>query len=87
MADDRAPRMPNRDYFECMERAASAQSAAEVARVRSEVMRQWAGDPRAEDLSEALYAHQLRFTGGGAAHAIASSGVSETTRAQTGPGR
>jgi hypothetical protein len=87
MADDRAPRMPDQDYFECMERAAGARSAAEVARVRSEVMGRWAGDPRADDLSEALYAHQLRFSGGGTAHAIASSGVSEGTREQARPGR
>jgi hypothetical protein len=87
MADDRAPRMPNRDYFECMERAAGARSAAEVAQLRLEMMRRWAGDPRADDLSEALYAHQLRFSGGGAAHAIASSGVSEATREQMRPGR
>jgi hypothetical protein len=80
MMDDRAARMPNQEYFEFMERAASARSAAEVARVRDEVRRRWAGDPRADDLSEALYAHQLRFSGGSAAHAIASSGVSEMTR-------
>jgi hypothetical protein len=87
MADDRAPRMPDQDYFECMERAAGARSAAEVARVRSEVMGRWAGDPRADDLSEALYHHQLRFSGGRVEHAIASSGVSEVTREQTRPGR
>ena len=80
MTDDRAARMPNQDYFECIERAAGARSAAEVARVRLEVMRRWAGDPRADDLSEALYAHQLRFSGGGVAQAVASSGVSEATR-------
>jgi hypothetical protein len=80
MANDRAARMPNRVYIECMERAAGARSAAEVARVRAWVRRRWAGDPRADDLAEALYVHQLCLSGGGVAHAIASSGVSEATQ-------
>jgi hypothetical protein len=63
MADDHAPRMSNLDYYRCLDTAASATSADDIRRLRDEVIRRWRGDPRADDLTEALYAHQLRFFG------------------------
>ena len=61
MADDHAPRMSNQEYFRCLDQAARATRAEEVQGLRTEVMRRWRGDPRADDLVEALYAHQERL--------------------------
>ncbi len=61
MADDHAPRMSNQDYFRCLDQAATATRAEQVQGLRTEVMRRWRGDPRADDLVEALYAHQERL--------------------------
>ena len=61
MADDHAPRMSNHEYFRCLDQAATATRAEQVQGLRTEVMRRWRGDPRADDLVEALYAHQERL--------------------------
>ncbi|MEJ7809441.1 MAG: hypothetical protein WKG32_03400 [Gemmatimonadaceae bacterium] len=61
MAIDHAPRMSNEEYFRCLETAANASSAEEVRQLRAEVIRRWRGDPRADDLTEALHAHQTRY--------------------------
>ena len=61
MADDHAPGMTSREYFTCLERAADAASAAEVRRLRAEVLARWRGDPRADDRAEALHTHQERL--------------------------
>lgn len=63
MVNEHAPRMSNEEYFRCLETAANARSADEVRRIRSEVSRKYHGDPRADDLCEALYAHATRFEG------------------------
>ena len=62
MSDDRAPRITTREYYRCLERAAEASSAEEIRQLRDEVMRHWRGDPRADDLTEALYAHLVRVS-------------------------
>jgi hypothetical protein len=59
--DERTPRMSTQDYFACLDRAARARGPAEVRQLRLEVMRRWRGDPRADDLVEALYAHLERL--------------------------
>ena len=73
MASDRAPhpahtaqeaRMSNEEYFRCLERGASARTPEEAAGVRQEVRLRWRGDPRADDLAEALYAHEERLSRG-----------------------
>ncbi|HET7585315.1 MAG TPA: hypothetical protein VFK13_10425 [Gemmatimonadaceae bacterium] len=61
MSDDRAPRMSNEEYYRCLERATEARRPEEIHALRSEVVRRWRGDPRADDLTEALYAHQERL--------------------------
>ena len=88
MADERAQpaaretnvsRMSNEDYFRSLDAGALARTPEEVARIRAEVARRWRGDPRADDLTEALYAHEERLaraTRGG----IAEQGRSETRR-------
>ena len=62
MSDDRAPRITTREYYRCLERAAEASSAEEIRQLRDEMMRHWRGDPRADDLTEALYAHLVRVS-------------------------
>ena len=64
MSDDRAPRMPSREYTAYLERAADATSAAEVRQLRAEVLARWRGDPQADDFAEALYIHERRLAGG-----------------------
>lgn len=61
MGNDHAARMSTQEYFHWLDRAASATTAEEVHRLRSEVLGRWRDDPRADDLSEALYAHQERL--------------------------
>ena len=61
MASDYAPRMSTQDYDRCLERAAAAARAADVERLRADVMARWRGDPRADDLVETLYVHQERL--------------------------
>ena len=63
MKSDRAPRMSSHEYHECLERAASATRAADVAALRAEVLRRWEGDPRAQDLSELLHEHEVSLGG------------------------
>ncbi|MGH7719816.1 MAG: hypothetical protein ACREON_13360 [Gemmatimonadaceae bacterium] len=53
--------MSNEDYFRCLDQAATADRPEDVQRIRLEVIQRWRGDPRADDLAEALYAHQERL--------------------------
>ena len=62
MANDHAPQMSGQDYLRCLDRAASATTAQDVQRLRADIMEHWRGDPRADDLTEVLYAHQERLT-------------------------
>jgi hypothetical protein len=55
--------MSTHDYFRCIDRAARATAPDEVRELRAEVLRRWHGDPRADDLAEALYAHLERLAG------------------------
>jgi hypothetical protein len=73
--------MSNDDYFRCLETAANARSEEEILRVRAEVLARWRGDPRADDLSEALYAHRERFLTG---DRVSWSGRAESSRAERG---
>ena len=61
MTNDRAPCMSNQDYFQCLDQAATASRADDVHRIRAEVSERWKGDPRADELADALYAHQERL--------------------------
>jgi hypothetical protein len=61
MANDHAQRMSNEEYFRCLDRAANARRPEDVLEIRNEVVRRFRGDPRADDLAEALYAHQERL--------------------------
>ena len=83
MVDDHAPRMSSHDYDRCIESAASASSADEIARLRAEVTRRWGGDPRANDLIEVLYAHETALAGGeiAASYGGVTAGITETRRA------
>ncbi len=63
MPDDRAQRLSNLEYYQYLEQAAAAKSAAQVRGIRTEVIRLYRGDPRADDLAEALYAHAERLDG------------------------
>ena len=85
VSDDRAPRMSNLDYFRFLDRAANATSEAEVERIRAEVMQRWRGDPRADDLTEALYAHKTRFQD--TESYPHQWGIGEETRAERRPSR
>ncbi|HJU64868.1 MAG TPA: hypothetical protein VJ596_04290 [Gemmatimonadaceae bacterium] len=53
--------MSNEEYFRCLDRAANARKPEDVLEIRNEVVRRFRGDPRADDLAEALYAHQERL--------------------------
>jgi hypothetical protein len=55
--------MSTHEYFRCIDRAARATAPQEVRELRAEVLRRWQGDPRADDLAEALYAHLERLAG------------------------
>ncbi len=68
MASDYAPRMSIQEYDRCLDRAAAAARAADVERLRADVMARWRGDPRAEDLVETLYVHQERLAAGENTH-------------------
>ncbi len=61
MANDHAPQMSNQEYFHCLDEAATASRADDVHRIRTEVIQRWKGDPRADELADALYAHQERL--------------------------
>ncbi|MDQ3696750.1 MAG: hypothetical protein M3373_01815 [Gemmatimonadota bacterium] len=54
--------MSSQEYFDCIDRAARAARPDEIERLRAEVVGRWHGDPRADDLAEALYAHQERLS-------------------------
>ena len=80
MLDDHAPRMSSQDYDRCIDCAANARTAEEIARLRAEVVRRWGGDPRANDLIEALYAHEFAMAGGDVG--VLTAGVAELTRVE-----
>ncbi|MDQ6827431.1 MAG: hypothetical protein M3081_01020 [Gemmatimonadota bacterium] len=61
MQSDYAPRMTNESYFNYLERGASSNQPEEVRALRREVIALWHGDARADDLAEALYAHEIRL--------------------------
>ncbi len=61
MATEDASGLNLREYFTYLDRAARATSAAEVERLRTQVLERWPGEPWAEDLMEALYAHRERL--------------------------
>ena len=54
MASDSEPSMQQHDFVRCVAQAAAARTAEEVERLSAEVLRRWAGDPRADDLTLAL---------------------------------
>jgi hypothetical protein len=80
MVDDHAPRMSSHDYDRCIDSAADARTAEEIARLRAEVLRRWGGDPRANDLIEVLYAHEFALAGGDVG--VLTAGVAELTRVE-----
>jgi hypothetical protein len=82
MVDDHAPRMSSHGYDRCIESAASASSADEIASLRAEVTRRWGGDPRANDLIEVLYAHETALASGEMApcYGGVTAGLTEATR-------
>ena len=61
MANDYAPRMSNESYFDFLERGAMSARPEDVRELRHEVMQRFRGDARADDLAEALYAHEVRL--------------------------
>ncbi len=61
MASDDVRQMSTREYFSYLDRGAAATRAEDVQHLRTDLMRRWSGDPRADDLTEALYAHQERL--------------------------
>ncbi|HEU4565130.1 MAG TPA: hypothetical protein VFS05_10795 [Gemmatimonadaceae bacterium] len=63
MIQDHSSRMSTHEYFACIDRAARATAPEEVRRLRGDVVQRWRGDPRADDLAEALYAHEERLAG------------------------
>lgn len=63
MTEEHAPRMSSRDYYSCIDRAARARRPDEIRNLRGDVRQRWRGDPRADDLAEALYAHEERLAG------------------------
>jgi hypothetical protein len=58
MHNDRGPRMTLQDYDRCLTAAATARTAEDIARIRSDVLRRWGSDPSARDLAETLCAHE-----------------------------
>ena len=61
MASDNVQQMSTREYFSYLDRGAAATRAEDVQHLRTDLQRRWAGDPKANDLTEALYAHQERL--------------------------
>jgi hypothetical protein len=61
MPTDRARRLSPHDYATYVARGAAASSAAQVERLRTQLLERWRGDPRAEDLADVLYAHQQQL--------------------------
>ncbi len=58
VASDDVQQMSTREYFSYLDRGAAATTAQDVQHLRTELMHCWRDDPRAEDLTETLYAHQ-----------------------------
>ena len=61
MTNDHAPRITHREYFLAIDEAASATTAEDVRRVRTDVLQRWPGDPWAGDLAEVLSEHEARL--------------------------
>ena len=61
MANDYTPRMSTREYFRYLAGGAEATTAADLQRLRRDLMHRSPGDPSAEDLTETLYAQQERL--------------------------
>jgi len=61
MPTEDVSRLSMREYFTYLDRAAGATSAAEVERLRTQVLERWPAEPWTEDLMEALYAHRERL--------------------------
>ena len=75
MMNDRAPRLSRHDYATYVDRGAGASSAAQVERLRTQLLERWRGDRRAEDLADVLYAHQERLAAREHAHRLAAGHV------------
>ena len=58
---DRARRLSTHEYTTYVDRGAAASSAAQVERLRTQLLERWRGDRRAEELADVLYAHQERL--------------------------
>jgi hypothetical protein len=61
VASNDVQQMSTREYFSYLDQGAAATKAEDVQHLRTDLMRRWPGDPRADDLTEALYAHQERL--------------------------
>ena len=71
--------MNSHEYGECLERAANAKRATDVAALRAEVLQRWAGDPRAQDLSELLHEHEVMLGEGDGLRHLSHYDVTEET--------
>ena len=58
MANDYAPRMSTREYFRYLDRGTETTTGADAQHLCTELMHRWRGDPKADDLTETLCAHQ-----------------------------
>ena len=67
MVSDAIPPMQNKDYVRCLAHAVVAMAADEVERLGAEVLRRWAGDPRADYLALALCTYRERLAARAAA--------------------
>ena len=61
MASNNVQQMSTTEYFSYLDRGAAATRAEDVQHLRTDLRRRWAGDRRADDLTETLYAHQERL--------------------------
>ena len=61
MASNDVQRMSTTEYFSYLDRGAAATRAEDVQHLRTDLQRRWAGDPKANDLTETLYGHQERL--------------------------
>ena len=68
-----AAHMSNEDYFRCLDRGAVATRAADVRRIRLQVSERWRGDPRADELAEALGAHEKRLSARATTQAVSDT--------------
>ena len=61
VASNDVQRMSTTEYFSYLDRGAAATRAEDVQHLRTDLVRRWPSDPRADDLTETLYAHQERL--------------------------